>query len=189
MNTGSLLTGVGLGAALAFALDPNAGNRRRALMRDQLVRASRKTRDGLDATARDLTNRTRGIAAATRARMTSEQIADDRLLERVRAKLGHATSHPRAIEVTVRDGHVTLRGPVLSREVPRLLMAISNVRGVRSVVNELEAHESSAGIPSLQGSDAIPRAGFRLSRGWSPSAQALAVTGLAATGVWLASRR
>ncbi len=113
----------------------------------------------------------------------------DRLLERVRATLGHATSHPRAIDVTVRDGHVTLRGPVLSREVPRLLMAISNVRGVRSVVNELEAHESSAGIPSLQGSDAIPRAGFRLSRGWSPSAQALAVTGLAATGVWLASRR
>jgi osmotically-inducible protein OsmY len=190
MNTGSLLTGIGLGAALAFALDPNTGTRRRALMRDQLVRASRKTRHGLDATARDLTNRSRGLVASTRARWSDESVGDERLLERVRAKLGRATSHPRAIDVEVRDGHVTLRGPILAHEVPRLLVTVSNVRGVQSVANELDARGSAEGVPSLQGSAEIPPSAFSLRGSWSPSAQALvAVTGLAATGVWLASRR
>jgi osmotically-inducible protein OsmY len=187
MNTGTLLTGVGLGAALAFALDPNAGNRRRALMRDQVVRASRKTRNGLDATRRDLVNRTRGVAASARARLSNEEVADERLLDRVRARLGRATPYARAIDVNARGGEVTLRGPILSRDVPRLLQAIANVRGVRSVVNELDGHESSDGIPALQG--ASVRFDAR-QRHWPPATQALlAMTGLAATGVWLAYAR
>src|SRR5688572_32260387 len=98
MNTRNLLVGVGAGAALAYVLDPGQGRRRRALMRDKFVRASRKTRDGLDATARDLANRTKGVAAASRGRFTATHVDDARLLERVRAKLGRVCSHPRAID-------------------------------------------------------------------------------------------
>jgi len=191
MNTGSLLTGVGVGAALAFALDPNTGPRRRALVRDQLVRASRKTRDGLDATARDVANRTRGMAAATRARLSNEEVDDRRLQERVRAQLGRACSHPRAIDVLVQDGNVTLRGPILRNEVTGLLTTVTDIRGVQSVANELDEHDTSEGIPSLQGRRNTARSRFDLLPGrWPPATQALAAAaGLAATGVWLAYAR
>jgi hypothetical protein len=191
MNTGSLLTGVGVGAALAFALDPTTGTRRRAILRDQLVRASRKTRDGVDATARDLANRTRGVAASTRARFSKEEVDDPRLLERVRARLGRACSHPRAIEVHVQEGAVTLRGPALSREIPSLLTTVSNVPGVRTVTNELEPHEFNDGVPPLQGRGRLlqPRLDI-FQRNWAPATQALvAAAGLAATGMWLAHAR
>ena len=191
MNTGNLLAGAGLGAALAFMLDPNTGTRRRALVRDQLVRAGRKTRDGLDATARDLANRSRGVTASTRSRFSREFVDDERLRDRVRAKLGRVCSHPRAIDVQVEHGHVTLRGPILAGEVTNVLSTISNVRGVSSVDNELESHDSSEGIPSLQGRGHIggPRLDV-LQRNWAPATQALvAAAGIAATGVWLANRR
>jgi hypothetical protein len=191
MNTGNLLAGAGLGAAVAFMLDPNTGTRRRALFKDQLVRASRKTRDGLDATARDLANRTRGVTASTRSRFSTEQVPDERLRERVRAKLGRVCSHPRAIDVRVENGRVTLSGQILSGEVTNVLSTISNIRGVMSVGNELEAHDSSEGIPALQGRGNIagPRLDL-LQRKWAPATQALvAAAGLALTGVWLANRR
>lgn len=189
MNTANLLVGAGLGAALAFVLDPSTGNRRRALLRDQLVRASRKTRDGLDATTKDVANRTRGIAAATRSRLQSEQVDDERLVERVRAKLGRASSHPRAIDVLVENGNVTLRGPILTHEVTDVLSAASSARGVRSVTNELEAHTSAEGIPSLQGEGHRPGSRFvRSPRQWAPATQALAAAA-AATGVWVYAKR
>jgi hypothetical protein len=191
MNTGSLLTGLGLGAALAFALDPNTGTRRRALLRDRLARASRKTRHGLDTTARDVANRTRGIAATTRARFSNEEVDDQRLRERVRAQLGRSCSHPRAIDVHVHNGQVTLRGPILSDELTPLLNAVATIRGVQSVDSELEGYDSSDGVPALQGR--VHGASSRpdiLHRHWAPATQALvAVAGLAATGMWLSHAR
>jgi hypothetical protein len=43
----TLLGGIGLGAALMYTLDPDRGNRRRALVRDKLVSAAHKTSGGL----------------------------------------------------------------------------------------------------------------------------------------------
>ena len=40
---------------------------------------------------------------------------------------------------------MTLRGPILTREVRRLLHAVDRVHGVRHVVNELEEHNDPAG--------------------------------------------
>ena len=51
MNTRDVVIGAGMGAALAFMLDPQGGGRRRALVRDKMVWASRKTR-GLSASIR-----------------------------------------------------------------------------------------------------------------------------------------
>ena len=57
MDNRAFLGGLALGAAAAFTLDPDRGARRRALMRDKLVRGSRITGDALDATMKDMTNR------------------------------------------------------------------------------------------------------------------------------------
>lgn len=187
MNTRDLLVGAGLGAALSFILDPQAGGRRRALARDSMVRASRKTRDGIDAAARDIANRTRGIAAATRGRLSREEVDDWRLIERVRARLGRACSHPHAIDVDAVDGEVTLRGPILSSEVDSLLSAVATVRGVRTVINELEPHDTAQGIPSLQGDGHAAGPSLDvLQRNWAPATRALvAAASLAATGMCL----
>jgi hypothetical protein len=80
MVNNSVLAGLGIGAALAFVFDPDRGARRRALVRDQFVRASRKTRDGLDATMRDVANRSRGVAASVRGRLRHGDIDDRRLV-------------------------------------------------------------------------------------------------------------
>jgi hypothetical protein len=62
---------------------------------------------------------------------------DDRTpVERVRAKLGRVVSHPYAIAVTADNCVVTLSGPILEAEVPRLLQTVEGVRGsVKSSIN------------------------------------------------------
>jgi hypothetical protein len=188
MDNRAVLAGIGLGAALAYIFDPDRGGRRRALVRDKAIRGARLTRDGLDATMCDVTNRARGIAAATRARMSHEPVDDDTLVERVRSKIGRACSHPRAIDVFASDGDVTLRGPILADEMSGVLAAANAVRGVSTVSCELEPHDSAEGIPSLQGEGRIAGPSFDLlQRNWAPATQAL--VGIGAIAAALAGRR
>jgi hypothetical protein len=188
MNGRDVLLGLGLGAALAYVADPGNGRRRRALARDRLTKAGRKTRDAADATLRDISNRTKGVAAALRGRLRHGQVDDSRLIERVRARLGRVTSHPRPIDVEVSDGVVMLRGPALAREADRMLKAVKSVPGVRSVADALDRHESSDNVPSLQGDGNV--AGARLDlfqSNWAPATKALVTAGLAATGICIAA--
>jgi gas vesicle protein len=188
MNSSQLLIGAGVGMTVVFMFDPSRGRRRRALAADQIRRARRKTRDALDATARDIANRTVGIVAATRGRLANDDVDDATLVDRVRAKLGRVCSHPRAIDVDAANGVVTLRGPVLTTELDKLLGAVSAVHGVGSVRNELEPHDSADNIPSLQGAGTVAGPTLDvLQRNWAPGTQALVAVGLAATGVCLAA--
>ena len=191
MDNRSLLSGIAIGAALALAFDPDQGRRRRALARDKVVRGARVSRDALDATVRDMGNRARGIAASTRGRLWSEDVEDARVLERVRAKLGRVCSHPHAIDVDVHDGEVTLRGPVLSEEVRDVLNMTASVRGVDSVINELEAHDTNEGVPSLQGEGRVAGSSFDLLQpNWAPATRALvSAAALAAGGLAIAYSR
>ena len=183
MDNRALLAGIGLGAALAYILDPARGGRRRALVRDKAIRGARLTRDGLDATMRDISNRAHGVVAATRGRFSHDYTDNETLVERVRAKLGRATSHARAIDVFADDGCVVLRGPILASELNSVLAAVSNVRGVESVTSELEPHESAEGIPSLQGEGRIPGPSIDvLQRHWAPATRALVSLGAIAAG-------
>src|SRR5688572_14071905 len=88
-------------------------------------------------------------------------------------------------------GLLTLRGPVLSSEVQDLLSAAAAVRGVRSVINELEPHDSSEGVPALQGRGRLagPRLDLLQSR-WAPATRALVgAAAVAAGGLAIAYRR
>jgi BON domain-containing protein len=176
-DTTAFVAGAALGAGLMYALDPDRGRRRRALARDKIVHLVRKGDTGIGARARDVGNRAAGVVAETRARFRRERTPDEQLAARVREKLGHYCSHPRAVEVSVSDGRVMLTGAILSAEVAPLLVAVDGVRGVRGVDNRLDAH-ARADVPPLQGGRERPAF---LRSSWSPGARLL--TGTASIGL------
>ena len=191
MNKGLTFgAGLGLGTGLMFLLDPDRGRRRRALLRDKGVWAARKTGECWEATTRDLSNRTHGIVSELKSHLSSAQIDDDVLVQRVRAKLGRAVSHPSAIQVTAQNGTVTLAGPVLASEMSGLLSTVGGLRGVNDVVNNLEAHESAENHPALQGGR--ERQGDRfefMQENWSPAARLVAGAAGATLAAYAGVRR
>jgi len=170
-----VLGGTTLGAAAMYLLDPVAGRRRRALARDKLVLAANRTGCALDAAGRDLANRVRGMVAEAGCALRNEPVTDSQLTARIRSALGRVVSHPSSIEVSVQDGNVTLRGPVLQSEAGRLLRCVERARGVRRVDNQLEVHETADNVPGLQGGAGRREQRFELMQtNWSPSTRLLA---------------
>lgn len=170
----TLVTGAGLGAALMYVLDPERGNRRRALIRDQITHAANKTGDAIGATSRDVGHRVKGVVAEAKGKFSGEHVSDDTVRERVRAEMGRVVSHPSSIIATVRDGRVILSGPILERELEPFLSCVRSVRGVRDVDNRMDAHETADDIPGLQGGrDRIGTQSTRLQENWPPAARVL----------------
>lgn len=183
----SLLVGAGAGAGLMYLLDPDLGNRRRALVRDQLVRARHLTEDAMDATSRDVRNRARGVVAELRSRLVPEDVTDDVLQERVRARLGQTVRYARSIETLVADGVVMLRGPVLADDVARVVRRVGQVPGVRAVDNRLESHTEPGDVPGLQGAQRSSGSGevHELMQGQlSPAARLATGLGGALLALW-----
>lgn len=176
MNKGLTFgAGLGLGTGLMFLLDPARGKRRRALLRDKCVWSARKTGQAAQITARDLRNRAQGIASSVQSTFKSAPVDDAKLTDRVRSKLGRVVSHPGAIRVEVRDGVVSLGGPVLLEEVPHLLTAVNRVSGVKEVVNDLEPHAATDNHPALQGGRLRQGSRFEfMQENWSPAARFVA---------------
>jgi uncharacterized membrane protein len=171
-----LIGGLLLGIGLSSLFDPSLGRRRRALIRDKAISAVHAAGDAVDTTSRDLANRSRGLIAGIRSRLSREPVSDPVLIERVRATVGAVVSHPRSIEVTAHEGRVTLRGPVLADEVHELVRRAAAVRGVRTIDNQLEAYTEPRDIPGLQGIPGRRRGGARfelLQMEWSPTARLL----------------
>jgi hypothetical protein len=156
----------GIGAAAMYFLDPDRGNRRRSFVRDKTVSVAKRTGTLFGRASRELGNRTAGAFAETKSRWGTDMADDDVLAERIRSKMGRATSHPSAIDVRVRDGRVTLGGDVLQSEFSDLMSCVYSVRGVKDVENKVRTHSSASGFPSLQGAGRERRAG---ARGWTRS--------------------
>lgn len=148
------LLGAGIGAAAMYLLDPQDGARRRALMRDKATHYSRLARENVSGRIEDARNRSGGMMAELRSQFRLGSPTDEALVARVRSKLGHIVSHAAAIEVTARDGRVTLGGPILVSEVDDALMAVRLIPGVTDVDNQFEPHETPDGVPGLQGQSA-----------------------------------
>jgi hypothetical protein len=173
---GAVARAAGVGAAATYFFDPDMGRRRRALVRDQLVRLIRIGREEVEVGMRDASNRARGLVATVR-QATDAPVADPLVAERVRACLG-ALDHPGGIDVEVTDGRAFLRGPVLAHDARRLRRLVRRVPGVGGVTDELEVHETPD-VPALQGA---PR---RRGMGGLPPAARLAVPVVAAMGLGL----
>ena len=151
MNKKAALVGVGVGAALMYFFDPDRGRRRRALVRDKVEAAGNKANLYAEKMGRDIRNRAYGMVSETKALFRHEEVTDDVLADRVRAKLGRYPIHIGAIEVSAHDGVVSLTGPILADELPMVIRATKFVRGVKSVDNQLAVYTESGSEPSLQG--------------------------------------
>jgi uncharacterized membrane protein len=171
----SFIYGFGFGAGAMYLWDPERGNRRRALLRDQVIRSLNRTDDAIAKGSRDLSNRASGLLAEAKSMISQEPVSDDTLAERVRSKIGSAglVSHPRAIQVMAHEGRITLSGPILAAEVQPLVARAASVRGVQGVDNQLEAHEQPGDVPALQGEPVQTRS-ERSGTGWTPGTRLLA---------------
>lgn len=144
-----LIGALGMGAVAMFLLDPQLGTRRRALLRDKMLHLGRRGATATGRGARDLRNRARGKVHELVDRLRRAPVDDRVLTERVRARLGHAVTHPAAIAVSCENGRCTLAGPLLAGEHEGLLAAVAAVPGIGEVIDLLERHETAAGVPGL----------------------------------------
>jgi hypothetical protein len=135
-----------------YMLDPSAGRKRRALVRDKARAYWRDTRQVVGKMVHDTQNRARGVVteAGEWFRGESDVPADAVLEARVRAQIGHVITHAGAIGITAHQGCVTLSGPILAREEEKLLATVESVPGVTEVVHQLEVHQDTASISGLQ---------------------------------------
>jgi uncharacterized membrane protein len=139
---------------------------------DRRRRRRRRRRRAVDTGAHDVRPRSRGVLRALRGRR--REVPDDAgITERVRARLASVASDPAAIQVTSREGTVTLRGPILADEIPTVVRAVAAVRDVVAVDDLLEAHLEPAEVPGVHEAPA-PRRASAPSHGWSPTRRLVA---------------
>ncbi len=173
-----LFIGAAIGGAAMYYFDPDRGRRRRALVRDQAVRAQSNVRDFVDAGTRDLKNRGTVLLGRTRSLVTRQKPTDAVLAERVRARMGRYVAHPGAVEVTAIGGEVTLKGSILAHEHADFLDVVQEVPGVKHVRDELSVYETAQGISQLQGEPRRRSQGSEfMDENWAPGPRLLAGAG------------
>lgn len=178
----TILEGLGVGAALMYALDPDKGAHRRNALEDRLSATWNRKREAAVVMAHDLRNRTGGLVAETRRKMRHAAPTDGELYARVRVVLGHIGTHPEAVGVVVSDGVVRLTGHAMVTDAAEIAHRIREIPGVKWIQNELRVHASPAGVPSLQGR------GVQVER-WTPSQAALMGLGGLTLAVFGLARR
>lgn len=145
------ISGFAAGAALMYLMDPDRGRRRRVLARDKAIGNWNNFSALLDKAKRDIVHRAEGAACEVKSVFQDHSCDDDVLVQRVRSRIGRVVSHPHAINVSCRNGDVTLEGPILQYEVDHMLQAVKSVPGVKGIENKLEIHAEASNVSSLQG--------------------------------------
>jgi osmotically-inducible protein OsmY len=138
------------GAGFMYLFDPQGGRRRRALVRDQLMKLANRTEDTMEAASEATMNHSKAMALEAKKRIQQEMAANTTLGERVRIKIDRVISHPGAVEVMARNGEVTLHGNILADEFQTLINTVRAVSGVTHVNNQLLVHQDAGNIPDLQ---------------------------------------
>ncbi|MDB5764375.1 MAG: polyketide cyclase [Herminiimonas sp.] len=186
------LGGIALGAAAMYLADPVHGRRRRARAQDKMRKMGNKAGDAINAAMRDAGNRLTGLQARAGSLLgQSDEPIDDQVLEaRVHARLGRALSHSRSIDVTVRQGCVTLSGRIPAQEKPQLLKLVQAIPGVAGVTDKLDTREQSGSMRDLpgtevrsQGRDGVMHAN------WTPALRLMTSLGGGMLGLYGMARR
>lgn len=144
-NPVGALGAVAAGALAMYYLDPELGERRRALLAD-LVRS------GLPGERRGRARARLSQRAAHLLAMAPDPQSDAELRDRIQRRLGAMVSYPRAIHIRVEQGVVRLSGRVLAKECEGLVDQVQRMPGVHRVVNGMSAHDlpveiAAEGVP------------------------------------------
>lgn len=177
MKSSTALTAAAAAALATYFLDPDIGRRRRAVVRDKVLGKLSHADEAGRVVAVDLRNRLKGVFASLRTRMTSRDVPDEVLAERVKAKLGRFLGHPGSVEVAASGGTVTLQGPVLKHEVDAVLRAVRTVPGVHAVENRLEEHKQAGNVSGLQGGRRRVQRVDIMQEHWAPATRVLVGAG------------
>jgi hyperosmotically inducible periplasmic protein len=143
------------GAFMMFFMDPQTGNRRRALLRDKAVKLKNKTSEYTEVIAERTGNKAKGTAAELSKRLQQDDYTDQNLVEQIRSELVHYVSHPDAVFISSDKGKVSLSGRILTAELPSLLERIRAMNGVHRVDNALVAYDNAEDISNFQGRNPI----------------------------------
>lgn len=142
----AFLAGLGAGALITYLLDPQQGARRRALVGDKSAHFARSSGRRSLRALRHTRNQVEGFVASASALFTPVGPASDRkLLERIRARLGHTAEHLSKLELEVHRGDVLIRGQVPEGEISTIVRAIRATRGVRTLTDNIE--RPNTGMP------------------------------------------
>ena len=157
------------GAALIYFADPILGRRRRALLRDAAVHDSRILGRAINIGSKDTLNRAKGIFETVKNLFEPDEIDDAVLADRIRTQVGRVGSHPN-VEVTVKDGCVTLEGPVVVHERRPILKAVRLVKGVFDINDRMEPYLPPGTMRTQAMKERHPDI---LQRHWSPATRIL----------------
>ena len=179
MKLKTLLVSIGIGAGLMYFLDPQHGNRRRAMVRDQVNRWINSLDESINTARQDLRNRTRGVLSEWTAKLGDQGAPDWILEERVRSNLGRIARHTRAIDVRADGGYIYLGGPVLREDRDEIVKTASRTRGVYGVEDELQLFDNPQDIPALQGTPSPSRQATLdwQQQNWSPATRLISGVG------------
>jgi hypothetical protein len=72
-----VLGAAGLGAAVMYLMDPDQGNRRRALIRDKATKVNRQTREAVSGRVQDMTNRAKGMLHEAKSTLAPDETATE----------------------------------------------------------------------------------------------------------------
>ena len=154
----TFVAGAGIGAAAAYFLDNESGNRRRRIVSDKAGRFAREGGGSLQGAAQAVGAQTQGKAARFKSAATGGDIApgdDNTLKNKVQTEIFRDADAPKgSVDVNVANGIVELRGQVDDRAtIEALEMKTRMVTGVRDVRNLLHLPgETPANIAGTSGS-------------------------------------
>lgn len=179
MKLKTLITTLGVGAGLMYFLDPQHGNRRRAMVRDKANRFVNNIDESINKAVEDSRNRARGVLSEMTAKLSDQGAPDWILEERVHSNLGRTGGHTGAVTIDADGGRIILNGHILRDEEDAIVTAAKRTRGVHGVENRLQVVDSTEDIPSLQGQPSPRRVGVPefQQRNWSPATRLLSSVG------------
>jgi len=180
MKIKTLLVSIGLGAGLMYFLDPQQGERRRAMVRDKANRFVNDFDNSINGALEDVRNRARGVLSEMTAKLSNQGAPDWILEERIRSNLGRMTRHARGVNIIADGGNIVLSGPVLREDEDTIIKTAMRTRGVHGVENQLQVVDSPQDIPSLQGAPSPRREArpdWQQTTTWSPATRLLSGVG------------
>jgi hypothetical protein len=163
MRAFSFIFGAAAGAAAAWFLDPDQGNRRRSIAQDKAGKYLRKGAAEADRKARYAGGQVKGAATQVSPiggrEDAGEGLNDAGLKAKVETEIFRDADAPKdKVSVNVEDGVVYLRGELSSQEqINRLADAARQVEGVRDVQNLLHAPGEPAQTAPGTGSPTFAR--------------------------------